>query len=133
MRSGFHGVQFGVGTCVGAGGGWGPRFGFWGTLDAPAGGGDFGRAPGVAPGSGVSSGSVEAAGGVVVGAGVGAPGAGEPGGVGLALGAGGCAGPGAGNAPAEQPVSSRAPASSAVTDIGTLPWGLTPTGHLLER
>ncbi|MFF4099605.1 hypothetical protein [Streptomyces sp. NPDC001903] len=126
------GVQSGVRPGRGgAGGGWGPRFGFCGICEVRGGEGFCGRAPGVSAGSGVPPGSGEA------GEGVGDAEAGE--GVGLVLGLAlvpGVGEPdfsGAGDAPSAHPPSSRAPASRAVTDIGALPWGLTPTGHLLEH
>ncbi|MGW2994786.1 hypothetical protein ACWDA9_24515, partial [Streptomyces sp. NPDC001193] len=101
-----------------------PWYGFCGICEARDGGGDFGRAPGVAVGSGAPAGAAEAAaevaaagvavGGATVGEAVAVgpapvPGAGEP------------DFSGAGDVPPEQPPSSRPPASSAVTDIGTLP------------
>ncbi|WP_369779482.1 hypothetical protein [Streptomyces sp. R33] len=117
--AGFHGVQSGVRVGRGgAGGGLGPRFGFCGTDEVRGGVGAFGRAPGVAVGSGVSPGSAEAAG---VGVGPAVVGEDEAVADGLALGVGEPDFSGAGDAPPEQPPSSRLPASSAVMDIGTLP------------
>ncbi|MCX4631649.1 hypothetical protein [Streptomyces sp. NBC_01443] len=122
--SGFHGVQSGVSSGRGgAGGGWGPRFGFCGIDEVRGGVEAFGRAPGVAVGSGVSSGSAEAAAGVGGGAAAVGEDEGEAvaDGLALVLGVGEPDFSGAGDAPSEQPPSSRPPASSAVTDIGTLP------------
>ncbi|WP_030295715.1 hypothetical protein [Streptomyces katrae] len=118
--AGFHGVQSGVRVGRGgAGGGLGPRLGFCGTDEVRGGGEAFGRAPGVAVGSGVSSGSAAAGG--AVGAAVVGEDEGEAVAEGLALGVGEPDFSGAGDAPPEQPPSSRLPASSAVIDIGTLP------------
>lgn len=110
------GVRLGRG---GAGGGWGPRFGFCGICEARGAAEAFGRAPGVAAGPGASSGSAEAAAGVA--AGEASVGEAVAGGLALVLGAGEPDFCGAEDAPPEQPPSNRPPASSAVTDIGTLP------------